>query len=67
MILGLSLRESRDGRSRLVGTVHSVAAARWLQLLVFELEVTGMEAKELEVTADELKTKTEPKRAGDQP
>ena len=30
------------------------------------LQKTGMEAKELEVTADELKTQTEPKRAGDQ-
>jgi hypothetical protein len=31
------------------------------------LRNTGMEAKELEVTAEELKTKTESKRAGDQP
>ena len=30
------------------------------------LQKTGMEAKKLEVTADELKTATEPKRAGDQ-
>ena len=30
------------------------------------LQKTGMEAKELEVTADELKTQTEPKLAGDQ-
>jgi phosphoribosyl-ATP pyrophosphohydrolase len=30
------------------------------------LQKTGMEAKELEVAADELKTRTEPKRAGDQ-
>ena len=31
------------------------------------LKNTGMEAKELEVTADELKTLKEPKRVGDQP
>jgi hypothetical protein len=30
------------------------------------LQNTGMEAKELEVTADELKTRSEPKRVGDQ-
>jgi hypothetical protein len=30
------------------------------------LQKTGMEPKELEVTADELKTRTEPKRADDQ-
>jgi hypothetical protein len=31
------------------------------------LQKTGMEAKELELTADELKTRAEPKRVGDQP
>ena len=31
------------------------------------LQNTGMEAKELEVTPDELKTGAEPKPAGDQP
>jgi len=31
------------------------------------LQKTGMEAKELEVTADELKTPAEPKGVGDQP
>ena len=30
------------------------------------LQKTGMEAKELELTADELKTKAEPKAVGDQ-
>ena len=30
------------------------------------LQKTGVEAKELELTADELKTGTEPERAGDQ-
>jgi hypothetical protein len=30
------------------------------------LEKTGMEAKELELTGDELKTRTESKRGGDQ-
>ena len=30
------------------------------------LQKTGMEAKELELTADELKTRTEPKPVGDQ-
>ena len=31
------------------------------------LQKTGMEAKELEVTADELKTRTEPGRGADRP
>ncbi len=31
------------------------------------MQKTGMEAKELEVTADELKTQSAPKRGGDQP
>jgi phosphoribosyl-ATP pyrophosphohydrolase len=31
------------------------------------MQKTGMEAKELEVTPDELKTREEPKPAGDQP
>jgi len=31
------------------------------------LQNTGMEAKELEVTADELKTRAEPKGVRDQP
>jgi hypothetical protein len=31
------------------------------------LQNTGKEAKELELTADELKTQTEPKRMSDQP
>ena len=31
------------------------------------MQKTGMVAKELEVTADELKTREEPERAGDQP
>jgi hypothetical protein len=30
------------------------------------LQNTGMEAKELEVTADELKTRIDPERVGDQ-
>jgi phosphoribosyl-ATP pyrophosphohydrolase len=30
------------------------------------LQKTGVEAKELELTADELKTQTEPKPVGDQ-
>jgi phosphoribosyl-ATP pyrophosphohydrolase len=31
------------------------------------LQKTGMEAKELELTADELKTRAEPNGVGDQP
>ena len=31
------------------------------------LQKTGMEAKELELTADELKTQEEPKKVADQP
>jgi hypothetical protein len=31
------------------------------------MQKTGMEAKELEVTPDELKARAEPKPAGDQP
>jgi phosphoribosyl-ATP pyrophosphohydrolase len=31
------------------------------------MQKTGMEAKELEVTADELKTRAEPKSADDRP
>jgi phosphoribosyl-ATP pyrophosphohydrolase len=31
------------------------------------LQKTGMEAKELELTADELKTRAEPKGEGEQP
>ena len=31
------------------------------------LQKTGMEAKELELTADELKTRAEPKEVRDQP